>query len=208
MPIAIILRNRYDVNRFRDLMIQVIRSRGGDNALLCSGFFQENFVNSGYQASQELAFAHVLAQAKIDLITVGIHSNTWLPSYRNFKQNLLAAGVKLDAKYKYGLKWHAKVFILSRGSLPVLGIIGSSNITRNAFSLSKPFNYECDTILWLDGDQHIEGIVNEFLASADFDEYEVIRAPYQIELNRNLSIADRLNRLKSEILESGLRDLD
>ncbi|MFC2042472.1 phospholipase D family protein [Chloroflexota bacterium] len=207
MPIAIILRNRYNVNRFRDLMIQVIRSRGGDNVLLCSGFFQENF-RSDYQASQELAFANVLAQANIDLITVGIHNNTWLPSYRKFKQNLLAAGVNLDAKYKYGLKWHAKVFILSRGSLPVFGIIGSSNITRNAFSLSKPFNYECDTILWLDGDQHIEGIVNEFLAADDFDEYEVIRASYQIELNRNLSIADRLNRLKSEILESGLRDLD
>ena len=44
--------------------------------------------------------------------------------------------------------WHAKVFLAKQGNVPLVGIIGSSNITRRAFGLAKDFNYECDVVFW------------------------------------------------------------
>jgi hypothetical protein len=53
MPIAIVLRKKPHVNAFRDLIVDVLGSGSTDEALLCSGFFQENFKGSAYQASAE-----------------------------------------------------------------------------------------------------------------------------------------------------------
>jgi hypothetical protein len=150
VALAIILRKQLLFNRFRDLMISVINTGHGDNALLCSGFFQEDFKGYGYKASRELNFANVIAKNNVELTTVGVYHYSWKPSYLNFKNNLVAAGVNIKAKYMQGLNWHAKVFILSKGSDPIFGIIGSSNITRRAFGSIVDFNYECDTVIWPD----------------------------------------------------------
>jgi hypothetical protein len=206
MALAIILRKHLHVNRFRDLMIDVLDTGRGDNAILCSGFFQEDYRGYGYRASQEQGFAQVLKKNNIDLTTVGIYHSSWKQSYLNFRDNLFIAGVKIHAKYKPGLKWHAKVFILSHNQFPVFGIIGSSNITRRAFGSMIDFNYECDAIIWPDSEQEISIFVDKFLNDID-DSQEVIRAPYLEEINRGLTIQNRLDELKKEILESGLSDL-
>ena len=207
MALVIILRKHPNVNRFRDLMIDVISSGLGNNALLCSGFFQEDFHGHNYRASQERNFAQVLRSNKIELTTVGVHNWSWKQSYKNFRNNLVAAGVKISAKYMNGLRWHAKVFILSRDDNPIFGIVGSSNITRRAFSTVSDFNYECDTVIWPDSEKEIVGIVEEYLGTIE-DPYEVIRAPYDVEQNRQLTVQDRLTAIKSEILEANLRDLE
>ncbi len=207
MGISIVLRKQLNVNWFRDLMIDVVGAGYGNNALLCSGFFQENFKASAYQASQERNFASVLAANNIDLITVGIHNSTWKNSYRNFKNNLVAAGVSINSKYKNGLRWHAKVFILSQDEDPIFGIVGSSNITRTAFSTLNNFNYECDVILWPDSEKPLDAFLDELFTRPDIP-HEIIRAPYIEELNNGLTIQDRLKSLKQEILEVGLIDLD
>jgi hypothetical protein len=211
MAIAIILRKRHNINKFRDMMIDVIRSGCGDSALLCSGFFQERKIFYGnvspYQVSQEANLANVLAQNNIQLTTVGIHSREWIQSYRNFRDNLIAAHVNIDAKYNKNLRWHAKVFIISSNGTSIFGIIGSSNMTRSAFSVSKPFNYECDVILWSDKVPGLIQRVNELLAR-DFEVDELIKAPYLEEENGNLSVEVRLDMIKAEIFKAELIELD
>lgn len=206
MAIAIILRNQLPINRFRDLLIGSIKTGAGDNALLCSGFFQENFRGSTYQASLENDFGREVATSKIKLNTVGIHNGTWKQSYRDFRDNMQSLGADINCYYKNGLRWHAKVFILSNGDDPVFGIIGSSNITRTAFSSINNFNYECDVIIWPDDCKKIDKWFNDQMAGDNFP-YEVIRAPYVTDMNNGISVQDRLNTLKNEIMGSGINDL-
>lgn len=207
MALAIILRNQLPINRFRDLLIGSIKTGAGDNALLCSGFFQEKFRGSGYQASLEQDFGREVAKSKIELNTVGIHNVAWKQSYRDFKDSMKSSGANINCYYKNGLRWHAKVFILSNKENPIFGIIGSSNITRTAFGSIRDFNYECDVILWPDDCEEIDGWFNDQIAGNNFP-YEVIRAPYVPDMNNGITVQERLNTLKNEILGSGVSELD
>ena len=123
MGLAIILRDQLSINRFLDLIIDVINRRFGDNALLCSGFFQEN--RGRYFASKERNFARVLASSGVALTTVGVHNNAWKKSYSDFRDSLVNAGVNVSSKYKSGLNWHAKVFILSTNQTRFLELLGA-----------------------------------------------------------------------------------
>jgi hypothetical protein len=44
--------------------------------------------------------------------------------------------------------WHAKVSIRINKGKPIAAIIGSSNLTTNAYGLFNRFNHECDVVLW------------------------------------------------------------
>jgi hypothetical protein len=203
VPIAIVLRKNVAKNPFRDVIVSAIGSGIADEALMCSGFFQENR-RSAYCATLEKGLAASCARNKVKLITVGIHNNQWLTSYKSFQTNLLSAGVNAHCKYKVGTKWHAKVFIALRAGQPLLGVIGSSNITRPAFSSSIPFNRECDVIIWPEGSAH-DGLMNEALGQGNFE--DVVRAPYIPDQNGGITVENRLRSLYDEILADGLVDL-
>jgi hypothetical protein len=203
MPIAIVLRKKPHVNAFRDLIVGVLGSGAADTALLCSGFFQENFKGSAYQASAEKGLASACAKSGVKLTTVGIHNGTWKASYLNFEANMIAGGARVNCLYKNRLAWHAKVFVASNRDAPVFGIVGSSNITRNAFSVGGQFNNECDVILW--PDSSVLGALVDNLFSDDFG--SIIRAPYLPEENGQLSIEERLTGLREEVMSQDLRAL-
>jgi hypothetical protein len=203
MPIAIVLRKKPHVNAFRDLIVDVLGSGAADEALLCSGFFQENFKGSAYQASAEKGLASACAKSGVKLTTVGIHNGTWKKAYQNFQANMIASGASINCLYKNGLAWHAKVFVASKADAPVFGIIGSSNITRNAFSVGGKFNNECDVILWPDSSGL--GALVDNLFPDDFG--SIIRAPYLPEENGQLSIEDRLTGLREEVMSQNLSAL-
>lgn len=203
MPIAIILRKNKLKNPFRDIIIAAVSSGIADEALMCSGFFQENRTST-YCASSESGFAASCVRNNVKLITVGIHNRQWLDSYKSFQTNLLLAGVNANCKYKSGNKWHAKVFIALKQGKPLLGIIGSSNITRPAFSSSAPFNRECDVIIWPEGATY-DGLINETLGSENFE--DIVRAPYSPDQNGGITVEARLLSLYSEILADDLEDL-
>lgn len=117
MRIAIILRDSKNACFFRDALIGSIASGAGDNALLCSGFFQENFkaiTRPTYQASQEQGFIPSLLKTNTKLELIGIHNNIWRPSYAKFCQSISKRGVLLDAYLMRGFNWHAKIFILKK----------------------------------------------------------------------------------------------
>ena len=207
MGLAIFLRKRAQVNRFRDVVIDSINAGVGTKSTLCSGFFQEMFKSSPYCASAERNLALVLANNGIELTTIGIHNNTWLPSYKNFRNSLRNAGVNILAKYSTSFHWHAKIFILKQVDDPILAVVGSSNITRNAFSVSSPHNVEADVFMWRDSILPLTTIIEGMIAATIEDPHEVIVADYDPHRNANLTIDDRLKRLDAELKEYPLRDL-
>ena len=197
MPIAIVLRTSGAVNIFRDAVVDALSSNRIDEALLCSGFFQENFNGSAYQASAEQQLGTVCANSGVKLTTVGIHNYGWKQSYKNFKANMLAAGATISCLYKPGMRWHAKVFIASSGGVPSFGIVGSSNITRNAFSIGAQYNNECDVFLW-SKNSPIAGIAERL---ADFfDGQIIIRAPYLRRYNQGMTLPQKLESIRSEVM--------
>lgn len=206
MGIAITLRDQVGVNHFRDLLIGSIRSGAGTSALLCSGFFQEGF-RSSYLASKETHFSKELANSKVALTTVGVHNYGWFRAYKSFRNNMLAAGVNISCFRSPGMRWHAKVFILSSNDQPVFGIIGSSNITRPAFSTTNPFNRECDVFLWSDSNNAISDWMENRMDELN-DYRGVIRAPYLPEMNGGLGVEDRLSRLQDQVIGGGLSELE
>lgn len=208
MPIAIIFRKQLSVNNFRDMVIGALNSGCGDNAIICSGYFQEALGVRGtsYRASQEPGFIQALTRNEIALITVGIYNSSWKTSYVNFRDSLRMAGVNVAARYVRDLRWHAKVFILSHGQDPIFGIVGSSNITRPAFGTIKDFNYECDVVIWPKSVRKITNIINSLLLQGDIA-HQVIRAPYLRSINGSLSIQDRLLKLKREILTQEFEEM-
>lgn len=156
MGLMIFLRKRAQINWFRDIVIDSINSGAGNRVILCSGFFQEG---GKYHASIERNLAEVLHNRSIEITTIGIHNHNWLQKYKNFRNSLLYAGVNITAKYTSNLKWHAKIFNLKNNTNPILGIIGSSNITRPAFSDNVPFNYEADIVLWSKENRTIDRMI-------------------------------------------------
>jgi phosphatidylserine/phosphatidylglycerophosphate/cardiolipin synthase-like enzyme len=173
----------------------------GDRALLCSGFFQDDFKTSLYKASAERGFKAALDKHRINLELVGIHNGAWKQSYRKFRDNISNPAVRnVVAYYKPQLRWHAKVFILFKRNDPIFGIIGSSNMTRTAFGTDPEFNHECDVVLWPSRTGRIASLMKQAIDQVD-DDYAIIKAPYSDKNNRGVSISDRLLRLEKQIKE-------
>lgn len=205
VTIAIVLRTEAARNVFRDTIIASLRSGFIDDALLCSGFFQEQFKDSDYRVSDEKGLAQVCSSSQVSLTTLGIHNYTWKKSYQNFRTNMMSAGANIRCLYKPGMKWHAKVFIGSWKGVPQIGIVGSSNMTRNAFSTGARWNHECDVFMW-DRKSPIARIASEMADS--LGDQIMVRAPYIRRMNGGLEMSQMLSRIQAEVLEGDIKELD
>lgn len=197
MGILIIKRSNSTPNLFRDFLVDSIDTGAGDEVILCSGFFQENRRNN-YRASQEKNLATVMMRNNVKATVVGVYNYGWSRSYNNFVTSLRNAGIQVIPINKTSKRWHAKVFILKSNGNGIFGIIGSSNITRPAFSTHQTFNVECDVILWDDSYKIFFDLVKNNISNVDIFNY--INANYEGNLNSGVSIKERLNRLEKEIL--------
>jgi phosphatidylserine/phosphatidylglycerophosphate/cardiolipin synthase-like enzyme len=190
MHLLTIFRNQYNINLFNELLINGIKY--GDEILMCSGFFQENFRNSSYMASQEHNFITNLMNHTKVLKTIGVYNNIWKQSYINFVNNIRSTGVNIIPKIIKSGKWHAKIFIVFENSIPVFCIIGSSNITNSAFSLNKKFNYEADIVIWTS--RKITKDINKVLKGKDANNFIQSKV-----VKNKVTIEDRINNLINEI---------
>lgn len=147
--VAIFLRKTGSLNKFRAAILGALRTDLVDNALLCSGFFQDD---GKYSAGADFDLTFHRSCSPLKITALGLYSYSWKAQYSNFFAQLQAqnACVCFSAVQKRipSMGWHAKVFLAKRGNTPLVGIIGSSNITRRAFGLDKDFNYECDVVFW------------------------------------------------------------
>ena len=81
---------------------------------------------------------------------------------------------------------------------PILGIIGSSNMTRPAFSSGGTFNYEADVVMWDDSIRGLDGIMSSVIEGNE-NPFGLIVTDYDPDKNKGVSIADRLNGIIGEI---------
>jgi len=206
MSIKIFLRKSAEVNNFRDLILSAVSSGIGDEALICSGFFQDEHAKSAYRVSCEGCFAFNAARTNIKLKTIGVHNNQWLNTYRKFIRNMKAHKVNIVPLISRGLKWHAKVFIYLINDKPVITVIGSSNMTRNAFSTTKPFNYECDVVMWDSDNNKISDLINSDTPERNHN--DVITLDYLEDKNGNISINDRMEQIYKELIAMPLHDFE
>jgi hypothetical protein len=199
MSLLILLRKSAPVNRFHNLLINSIDSGEGDSALLCSGFFQEM---NNYSASLDSGLCHSLFNNNVALTTIGVHNRLWLNRYRGFRDVLVNNGVNINALITNNFHWHAKVYILKKQGEPIFGIIGSSNMTRNAFGHNSPFNFEADVVLWDSSNITINNLCQSQteISGGDFD--DIIYADYNTERNSGKDSMEKLKELEKEIMNT------
>lgn len=202
MSLLIILRKKLIPNRFNELLINSIDTGEGDSAIICSGFFQENV----FSASFSTGLCCVLLKHNINLTTIGVYNNIWVPQYKKFRDNIASCGNIISAKKIRSNKWHAKIFILKKGNDPIFGIIGSSNMTSRAFGTWLDFNFEADVVLWDTSSPRIHALCQE-QTDTNNNIDDLIYADYNLERNRNRTAMDRLRDLEKELNISNLTDL-
>jgi len=79
--VAIFLRNTGHVNKFRRAVLASLRSPLIDEALLCSGFFQDD---GKYSAGAEIDIVSHRGCSPLKLTTLGLYSYSWKPQYATF----------------------------------------------------------------------------------------------------------------------------
>ncbi|WJK07507.1 hypothetical protein [Pseudomonas fluorescens] len=203
--VAIFLRRTGSLNKFRAAILGALRADVVDNALLCSGFFQDD---AKYSAGAEFDLVSHRDCNSLKITTLGLYSYSWKAQYSSFFEQLKAqnACTCFSAVQKRipSMGWHAKVFLAKQGNVPLVGIVGSSNITRRAFGLDKDFNYECDVVFWDETVPEIDKAIS--LAIGDPGEVsDVIVTTYDENHPANrLPLQVRLLSLEAEILSKAV----
>ncbi len=199
--VAIFLRKTGSLNKFRAAILGALRTDIVDNALLCSGFFQDD---GRYSAGADFDLTSHRSCSPLKITALGLYSYSWKAQYSSFFAQLQAqnACVCFSAVQKRipSMGWHAKVFLAKRGNTPLVGIIGSSNITRRAFGLDKDFNYECDVVFWDESVPEIDRAISAAIGDPG-DVSDVIVTNYDENHPANRQpLQTRLLSLEAEIL--------
>lgn len=199
--IAIFLRKELRVNRFSDAVVGVLNSRSIDNAIICSGFFQEDTSYSVSTAKFNL-LGRLTSFSPLNLEIFGYYHRQ-RPAFLTFIRNVLHinhSSLGISGYRIRGDKWHAKISIAKINNIPVFASIGSSNITRRAFDNLKNFNYECDVIFWDETIPEINNIMNEIIGEEADLFPSVVIANYDKNHPANAKpLPDRLIDLEREI---------
>ncbi|HHE9062594.1 TPA: NgoFVII family restriction endonuclease, partial [Haemophilus influenzae] len=103
--------------------------------------------------------------------------------------------------YKFKPNSHAKIFIARKKGLPLISIIGSSNLSAGAFAdrTSKDkWNQECDIVIWDDSDPSSKGIIQDILENVpeQLKSFIYIANYEQTYISSDISCLDKINRLE------------
>jgi len=199
--VAIFLRNTSSVNKFRRAILNTLRTDLVNEALVCSGFFQDD---GKYSAGADFDLISHRACSPLQITTLGLYSYSWKAQYATFFSQLNAKNscpcFSAIQKRIPSMGWHAKVFLAKHAKQPLVGIIGSSNITRRAFGELNDFNYECDVVMWEETVAEIDAAINAAIGDPG-DVSDVIVTNYDENHRANRRpLQDRLLALEAEIL--------
>lgn len=203
--VAIFLRNTGSVNKFRRAILNTLRSHRIDEALMCSGFFQDDHK---YSTGADFDLIAHRACRPLKITTLGLYSYSWKAQYATFfsqleGQNSCACFSAVQKRIP-SMGWHAKVFLAKSAGAPMVGIIGSSNITRRAFGELSDFNYECDVVMWEEAVPEINSAVEAAIGDVG-DISDVIVTTYDEGHRANrMPLEHRLLRLEAGILSKAV----
>lgn len=203
--VAIFLRKNAATNKFRRTILNTLRTPTIDEALICSGFFQDD---GKYSAGGELDVIGHRPSSPLHVTTLGLYSYSWKAQYATFFSQLQSvnSAPHFTAVQKRipSIGWHAKVFLAKHAGKPMVGIVGSSNITRRAFGELKDFNYECDVVFWDETHPAIDSAIERAIGDVG-NIPDVIVTTYDERHRANrISLRDRLLQLEAEILSKAV----
>lgn len=212
--IAILFRESQKLNRFRKVISGTFQINI-DEMIICSGYFQEKYETSKFEASN--AFKSPKCKQLILVSTKDAQEDQkksikeWDNSFIRFCKSMEQKMGNNMTLYKARTNtWHAKIMIGkikqndSNDLMPGIAMIGSSNLTRPAFGISSPYNYECDVVFWDTQIKAIDDLMSSIL-NQDGDD-GVIVSNYDINdpYNRNKSLESRVKELENQIFDQNI----
>lgn len=216
--IALVLSTTPSTNIFRHALTSAFDSGYLDQFLICSGFFhQRNNGKGPFYASDAFKSAKLPNRASVTV--VGAYdpaSSEFDDFFKTLKSKLKTkSGSKVPvsqrrANKKYANKWHAKIFLARQQNKYRFAVIGSSNLTRSAFSTTAS-NNEADVIIWDDSHRSTKNLVNSLLQnegaleSEDGPGLSIFVSNYNQSDVRNSSLGpmqDRLKQLWKDVLSA------
>jgi hypothetical protein len=200
--IAIFLRKTQATNHFRRLLTSLIGLPNLSSAVITSGFYQEG---PNFFASSLFRFPCSSKKTPLHIKFVGVYNGYWTKSFATFVHNVQAANclccVKVDSISPKGHRWHAKLFIGSINNRPRFGILGSSNLTRPAADISKPFNFEADAVFWYETDTAVHStIIEQFQPLAQSGEILMTTYNPSEVFNSGRNLEEHLQSLQDQLL--------
>lgn len=197
--VTIFLRKEERINYFRSIILNVFNSDSIDEIIICSGFFQEPS-NGEFSASEDL-IRNISNYNQKKIKIVGVHNNQWIKKFDIFCSKLKQNKFIINKFKIKNTKWHAKIMIAKKNGIPILTIIGSSNITRPAFHNSSPFNYESDVLFWDDKNDDTKNIIQETFSENSQNGFDIISSDYNPndKLNNNKNLVDKIKKLEEDI---------
>lgn len=196
---AIFLRKDAQPNFFRNIILSTLNNNYFDKYVLCSAFFQEN----KFSTSSEVISA-VNSTRTVNIDIYGLYRGTWNKQFNQFCSNMKNYYQNSSCStnfYKFKPNSHAKIFIARKKGLPLISIIGSSNLSAGAFAdrTSKDkWNQECDIVIWDDSDPSSKGIIQDILENVpeQLKSFIYIANYEQTYISSDISCLDKINRLE------------
>lgn len=199
--VAIFLRK--DIyNKFRRTILETLSSAAVDEALLCSGFFQDT---TNYRAGFDFDVFRHRCSTPLTLTIMGLYSYSWKQQFMTFSQAVKRVNnypnFRVYQKRMRGMKWHAKIFIAKENGRPVVAIIGSSNITSKAFGEFKSFNYESDVVFWDEKNPTIDRILESIIGDGPESRGVIVTNYDESHRANKTPLAERILKLEQEIFD-------
>ena len=196
---AIFLRKDAQPNFFRNIILSTLNNSYFDKYVLCSAFFQEN----KFSTSSEIISA-LNSTRTVNIDIYGLYRGTWNKQFNQFCSNMKNYYQNSSCStnfYKFKPNSHAKIFIARKKGLPLISIIGSSNLSAGAFAdrTSKDkWNQECDIVIWDDSDPSSKGIIQDILENVpeQLKSFIYIANYDQTYISSDISCLDKINRLE------------
>lgn len=197
---AIFLRKDAQPNFFRKIILSTLKNSSFDKYVLCSAFFQEN----KFSTSSEIISA-VNSTRTVNIDIYGLYRGTWNKQFNQFCSNLKNYYQNSSCSanfYKFKPNSHAKIFIARKQDLPLISIIGSSNLSAGAFadrSSKDKWNQECDIVIWDDSDTSSKAIIQNILENVpgQLKSFIYIANYEQNYISSDISCLDKINRLEA-----------
>lgn len=170
--LALVLSTIPAKNIFRSALTSAFHSGFLDEFLICSGFFHERDNTKGpFYASNAFHTTQLPNAAKVTVVGAYEPASNEFDAFCNsLKTNLRTQNgsrvpvYQRRANKQYANKWHAKIFIAREHGKCIFAVIGSSNLTRNAFSAAA-VNNEADVVIWNQTHSSINKLVNDVFVS-------------------------------------------
>lgn len=197
---AIFLRKDAQPNFFRKIILSTLNNSSFDKYVLCSAFFQEN----KFSTSSEIISA-VNSTRTVNIDIYGLYRGTWNKQFNQFCSNLKNYYQNSSCStnfYKFKPNSHAKIFIARKQGLPLISIIGSSNLSAGAFAdrtSKERWNQECDVVIWDDSDSSSKKIIENMLENipGELKSFIYISNYDQTYISSDISCLDKINELEN-----------